>query len=300
MFALFDDLLLLKGGAALYHGPRASAVDHFTAALGRERPSDFSASDWLMEVLVLDYLPAAKETELRHETKAQFAPFKQSSLRRTAVVVEPPRSSWSYQVGVLSRRGWRLAKGHLWVHEVAFLQLVIGLLSGLLFYRIGYDLDDVRSRFSASFLAGLNWMFFPLLAALPLVPKAERMLRKDLQNGAYNLSAWYFPTTTIALIPDLLMLLINTPLLYWLAGIADDAAAFVLTVLSQVLTIMLFQSLGILIAVGSSFTNAESGTIAMLFMAFNFLFTGKLPARIRTLSVPYRHQLLNARTCKLK
>jgi len=61
-------------------------------------------------------------------------------------------------------------------------------ISGVLFYRIGYSQVDIRSRFSASFLAALQWMFFPLLASLGIVPAAENMLRKDLQNGAYSLS----------------------------------------------------------------------------------------------------------------
>merc|ERR1719478_1382220 len=99
-------------------------------------------------------------------------------------------------------------------------------------------------------------MFFPLMAALPLVPRDERMarrqlqqagpqsrpppqaqVRKELQQGAACVTAWYVPTTSIALLPELLLLVVNAVPFYWLAGIADDAAAFALTLLSQVLIV---------------------------------------------------------------
>ena len=59
-------------------------------------------------------------------------------------------------------------------------------------------------------------------------------MRKELQQGAACVSAWYVPTTSIALLPELLLLVVNAVPFYWLAGIADDAAAFALTLLSQV------------------------------------------------------------------
>lgn len=272
--------------------------------LDQTRPADFSAADWLMDLLVQGCLSPAQEERMREEAAAPWPDFGDGPVTKSPLaILGPPRTSWRYEASVLTRRAWRLARGTMWVHEVAFLQVVIGLLSGLLFYRIGYQADDIRARFSASFLLGLNWMFFPLLAALPLVPSAEPMLRKDLQNGAYALSAWFVPATTLALLPDLLMLLVNTPLLYWLAGVADDGAAFVLTLLGQALTILTFQSLGLLIAVGAGSTRANSGTLAMLFMAFCFLFTGIfIPARqmvvpwARFVNPLYYSQCLLART----
>mmetsp|Transcript_20979 Transcript_20979/g.59849 ORF Transcript_20979/g.59849 Transcript_20979/m.59849 type:complete len:252 (-) Transcript_20979:143-898(-) len=112
------------------------------------------------------------------------------------------------------------------------------------------------------------------MAALPLVPRDERMVRKELQQGAACVSAWYVPTTSIALLPELLLLVVNAVPFYWLAGIADDAAAFALTLLSQVLIVVTFHSVGLLLAVGATFTRANSGTLSMLFMSFCFLFTG--------------------------
>lgn len=228
VFALFDDLLLLKGGLAMYHGPRSGAAHRFCAVLGQTRPVDFSAADWLMDVLVRDSLSPAQEERMRKLAASSWPAFGDGpGSKPPPALPGPPRPSWRYQASMLTRRAWRLARGTIWVHEVAFLQVVIGLLSGILFWRIGYEADDIRARFSASFLLGLNFMFFPLLASLHIVPSAEPMLRKDLQNGAYSLSAWFVPTTSIALLPELTMMLVNTPLLYWLSGVADDAGAFV-------------------------------------------------------------------------
>lgn len=44
--------------------------------------------------------------------------------------------------------------------------------------------------------------------------------------------------------------------------------------LRQVLIVVTFHSVGLLLAVGATFTRANSGTLSMLFMSFCFLFTG--------------------------
>jgi len=45
------------------------------------------------------------------------------------------------------------------------------------------------------------------------------------------------------------MLVVNTIPYYWLAGLADSAGAFFLTLLGQSLIIVAFQSIGLLISV---------------------------------------------------
>jgi len=134
VFALFDSLLLLKAGLTLYHGPRAAAADRFGALLGKARPPDFSAADWLMEVLVLERCSTAQELLLRAEAEAaaesafeSAAPVRASAEASSADAASPP-PTWAYQVRVLGARAWRLARGSIWVHEVAALQLCIGLL----------------------------------------------------------------------------------------------------------------------------------------------------------------------------
>merc|ERR1712137_426917 len=87
----------------------------------------------------------------------------------------------------------------------------------------------------------------------------------------YALSAWFVPTTTIALLPDLLMAAINVIPMYWISGIADDAGAFLLTCLGIALIIVTFQSIGFVLSI---LAGMRAGSVSMLFMTFCFLFTG--------------------------
>ncbi len=91
-------------------------------------------------------------------------------------------------------------------------------------------------------------MFFPLLGAMPIVPKAESHLRKDLAAGAHRLSSWFLLTPAIALLPDAVSVMVNLGITWWIAGMADDAVAFVLFCLAILLQIATFQSIGLLIS----------------------------------------------------
>ena len=53
-----------------------------------------------------------------------------------------------------------------------------------------YDEEDIFPRFTSCFNCAMISMFFPLIGALGVVPRAETMLRKDLASGAHRLSTW--------------------------------------------------------------------------------------------------------------
>uniref|UniRef100_A0A7S0Q580 ABC transporter domain-containing protein n=1 Tax=Coccolithus braarudii TaxID=221442 RepID=A0A7S0Q580_9EUKA len=270
VFALFDKLILLNKGEALYQGPTLEAANRF-ATLGLPCPATFGHAEWLLEALVLERFGEVELDALRAEHGvAAFAPFARHT-GAAAASAPDEKLPWLAQVRVLVSRCWKVAKGSLWSYELATLQLVIGLLEGLLFARIGYAEEDAAIRFRACFIIVVKSMFFPMLNALPVIPTSEVLLRKELAVGAYSLSAWFMPATTIPLLPDFINAAVNFVPMYWIAGVADDAGAFFLSTCAIICTIICFQSIGYVFSIVSG---RRSGSVTMVFMSFCFLFSG--------------------------
>jgi len=249
VFQLFDRLLLLNAGAAVFHGPVSTAAERF-AALGHPCPAGYNHADWLLEVLVMGLLSPEQAASLREECgPASVKPFRSVAESSATKVGRGVRAPWSYQLAILFRRGWRVSRTSLWSYQEAVLQVGMGLLAGLVYYRLGYEADDVKKRSNACFSLGVQWMFFPMCAAMYMLPGGEALLRKELSVGAYSLSANFIATNILVLPSQLLMASIHVTVFYWLAGIADDVAAFVLTYLGIVLLIVTFHSLGVLMSV---------------------------------------------------
>jgi len=249
VFQLFDRLLLLNAGEAVFHGPVSTAAERF-AALGHPCPAGYNHADWLLEVLVMGLLSPEQAASLREECgPASVKPFRSVAESSATKVGRGVRAPWSYQLAILFRRGWRVSRTSLWSYQEAVLQVGMGLLAGLVYYRLGYEADDVKKRSNACFSLGVQWMFFPMCAAMYMLPGGEALLRKELSVGAYSLSANFIATNILVLPSQLLMASIHVTVFYWLAGIADDVAAFVLTYLGIVLLIVTFHSLGVLMSV---------------------------------------------------
>ena len=62
----------------------------------------------------------------------------------------------------------RVAKGSgsFWSWETNALHLGNGLLVGLLFYRLGFEEDDIFRRVAATFFLLIGAMFFPYMGSL--------------------------------------------------------------------------------------------------------------------------------------
>jgi hypothetical protein len=149
------------------------------------------------------------------------------------------------------------------------LHLGNGLLVGTLFYRLGYDEEDIFRRVAATFFLLIGAMFFPYMASLAFIPWRETLLRKELSSGSYRLSSWFIAETSVGLLPDLVWIPIEVSGIYWLSGVNDDFGVFLCVLCLLVLCVLMFQSLGMLISVISP---KRAPTVALLFLTFMFTF----------------------------
>jgi len=276
VFHTFDELLLLDKGIVAYRGHTAELGAYFGERLGFPVPAEYNPSDYVMEVAV-DGRLAAPETEAK-----LLADFGKGTVERDPRVgtmgelVESRDAryaqSWLAQWAILMEREWELIKPNLWSWETFILYVGQALLSGLLWYQLGYDEDDIFPRFTAAFGITVPWMFFPLMESLPVLPSGMVHLKKELGVGAYRLSAWYWARTTVSLAPYAFWPILHISIVYWMSNLNPDAGAFFALYLLIMLSIVMYQSNGFFI--GASVPPQKLMTVTLLWVTFMFLFTG--------------------------
>ena len=302
IFSAFDTLLLLNSSVLVYHGPTSDAADAFVTLRtesGDEAPgviTGWNHADWIMDLLVAKRLDqgalgraadralaagAAGDAEAQPACSApaaasvRWTPLRSARLgnfsSKGASASKRYTTSWRWQLGVLLHRAMRVARGSgsFWSWETNVLHLGNGLLVGTLFYRLGYEEDDIFRRVAATFFLLIGAMFFPYMASLGFIPSRETLLRKELSSGSYRLSSWFIAETSIGLLPDLVWIPIEVSGVYWLSGVNDDFGVFLCILCLLVLCVLMFQSLGMLISVLSP---KRAPTVALLFLTFMFTF----------------------------
>ena len=302
IFSAFDTLLLLNSSVLVYHGPTSDAADAFVTLRtesGDEAPgviTGWNHADWIMDLLVAKRLDqgalgraadralaagGAVDAEAQPACSApaaasvRWTPLRSARLgnfsSKGASASKRYTTSWRWQLGVLLHRAMRVARGSgsFWSWETNVLHLGNGLLVGTLFYRLGYEEDDIFRRVAATFFLLIGAMFFPYMASLGFIPSRETLLRKELSSGSYRLSSWFIAETSIGLLPDLVWIPIEVSGVYWLSGVNDDFGVFLCVLCLLVLCVLMFQSLGMLISVLSP---KRAPTVALLFLTFMFTF----------------------------
>ena len=302
IFSAFDTLLLLNSSVLVYHGPTADAAEAFftlRTESGTSSPgviTGWNHADWIMDLLVAKRLDqgalgraadralaagGAGDAEAQPACSApaaasvRWTPLRSARLgnfsSKGASASKRYTTSWRWQLGVLLHRAMRVARGSgsFWSWETNVLHLGNGLLVGTLFYRLGYEEDDIFRRVAATFFLLIGAMFFPYMASLGFIPSRETLLRKELSSGSYRLSSWFIAETSIGLLPDLVWIPIEVSGVYWLSGVNDDFGVFLCILCLLVLCVLMFQSLGMLISVLSP---KRAPTVALLFLTFMFTF----------------------------
>ena len=302
IFSAFDTLLLLNSSVLVYHGPTSDAADAFVTLRtesGDEAPgvvTGWNHADWIMDLLVAKRLDQAAlsraadralasggagDAEAQPVGSSERAAYVRGSPWRSARLgtlsskgasaAKRYTTSWRWQLGVLLHRAMRVAKGSgsFWSWETNGPHLGNGLLVGTLFYRLGYEEDDIFRRVAATFFLLIGAMFFPYMASLGFIPSRETLLRKELSSGSYRLSSWFVAETSVGLLPDLVWIPIEVSGVYWLSGVNDDFGVFLCVLCLLVLCVLVFQSLGMLISVISP---KRAPTVALLFLTFMFTF----------------------------
>ncbi|CAG9464710.1 unnamed protein product [Pedinophyceae sp. YPF-701] len=204
-------------------------------------------------------------------------------------------ASFMDQILILTRRSLKTRRFEALGFQ-KFLQFaVVGVLTGLFWFRQGggTTAKDVNNTVGLLFFEMIFMSFAALFAALFTFPAEYQMLLKERASGMYRLSAFYLARSFSDLPLDCLYPSVFVFIIYWMSGLKATAAAFFGNWFTIILTVLVGQSMGMLI--GTVMMNPKSGqtvaTIAMLtFMLTAGFYIDDIPVWIewvKYLGFPY-------------
>jgi ATP-binding cassette subfamily G (WHITE) protein 2 len=291
IFNLFDDLMILKSGKIVYHGPADEVVNHYAEA-GFPCPVHTNPADH-----VLDVISPAKFTE--DEIKEADENADKIRLLYTPPLVEDPpikkdkrkkdkslpsRPSWFSQVWYLFLRAMQNVMRARMVLFAQLVQTIIfGILIGTVFLDIGTNQEGQKKRLSVLFFICINQGVFSALILINSFPSERLIVLRERASGAYYVSAYYVAKMMAEMTVQMFFPLLFSCIVYFLVGFQNDAGKFFIFVCFMELCSLTATSLALMI---STFCRTVTLSITILPLILEicrlyggfFLPPSKLPA----------------------
>ncbi|CAI5705212.1 hypothetical protein KXD40_008725 [Peronospora effusa] len=215
LYALFDTLHLLAGGAAVYHGKVREAVSYFSS-LGYQCPQYMSPVDYFVRQI------SARKND--NETgDVQAALFKEAWSARYSELcladnMDEPESQdgevfgrlrvgWCDQLLLLFRRHiLRLARYRAVFGWHSFWMIVASVIFGLIFLQLDLDdQQDIQNWAGAFFFMIILQMLVMAYRTFVFRPREMAIVEREHRTGSYYLVSWYL-TKVLTELPAMLVL----------------------------------------------------------------------------------------------
>uniref|UniRef100_A0A0E0LDC9 ABC transporter domain-containing protein n=1 Tax=Oryza punctata TaxID=4537 RepID=A0A0E0LDC9_ORYPU len=306
MFHMFDKLLLVAEGHAIYHGGAPGCMRHF-AALGFSPGIAMNPAEFLLDLATgnLDgisspdsLLPSAASPdslEFRsHVIKARHraAGEEEAAARegggggagrdevakqlRLAVRMRKDRRggiSWLQQFAVLSRRTFR-ERAADYLDKMRLAQSVgVALLLGLLWWKSQTSNEaQLRDQVGLIFYICIFWTSSSLFGSVYVFPFEKLYLVKERKADMYRLSAYYASSTVCDAVPHVVYPVIFMAILYFMADLRRTVPCFCLTLLATLLIVFTSQGTGELL--GAAILSVKRAGVMASLVLMLFLLTG--------------------------
>ncbi|KAL4435933.1 hypothetical protein ABPG77_000695 [Micractinium sp. CCAP 211/92] len=278
----FDDFMLLHAGSVAYFGPWSESVSYF-ASQGCPCPQYTNPTDFYMATLKErgDALVAAWAKQegagqmgLAALEAGEAAAGKGADGERG--VEEPaqelgvaPRVSWPYQVYVLGGRMLRMwwRNPVMLVSESAqygFMAIFVGLVYLQVSDSVATGIND---RAASMWLAMAILSFTPSYTSVVIWDKDRLLLRRETQQGMYNVTAWFAAKTATTWPVEIAQTTLFCVVMYWMVGYAPSAAAFFIFVAVFCMFQLTSETIGTMCAIACG-----NATYAILLLTFVLLF----------------------------
>ncbi|KAJ7491144.1 hypothetical protein FB451DRAFT_1222203 [Mycena latifolia] len=290
LYQIFDSILLLSHGRALYSGPGVFApAEYFARTAAGIAPAyqqGYNVADYLLEVasdppVALFQLHGANSSpeEGDESEKSAARADGDSSLTEKRGASGPPgpiksagRSKYAAtfltQLEYLCGREWKILRRDktLFFTHVA-VSCVLGVFCGGLYFQTGVTIAGFQSRVGCLFFLGAL-IAFSSLSALYNVVEIRPLFLRERSSSYYSPTAWLLSRLLFDVLPlRIIPTIIVSTITYWMAGLAHDAAhyfkfLFILVLYTLAMTLYNF-------LLGTLFHN---GGIAILLSALSALY----------------------------
>ncbi|XP_051114344.1 ABC transporter G family member 22-like [Andrographis paniculata] len=308
LFLKFNKLILLGKGSLLYFGKASEAMGYFSSIgcspLIAMNPAEFMLdlangnvidisvpSEWMDRVqtgnpeartkdgkpapaVVHEYLVEAYETKVAEaEKKKLMAPIPIDDELKVRSKTREWGASWGNQYSILFCRGLK-ERRHDYFSWLRITQVVAtATVLGMLWWQSGSDdPSKLQDQAGLLFFISVFWGFFPVFTAIFTFPQERAMLNKERAADMYRLSAYFMARTTSDLPLDLILPVIFLLVVYFMAGLRMDTAAFFLTISIVFLCIIAAQGLGLVI--GATLMDLKKATTLASVTVMTFMLAG--------------------------
>lgn len=298
IYQLFDNVMLLANGEMIYYGGATDALDYFDA-LGHNCPKNYNPADFLLDLVSMnsyDFISSLSRV-FKESNKGSHNIAPNSNIQLSVhsghkrnnsenenlfseieniFSREEYASYWTDQLYVLGKRTIlnNIRNPHLMGLQY-LTTIVLGLLMGLIFFRLLYDERGTQDRFGVLFFM-ISLLSFSTMSSIDLFFQDRGIFVRERATGMYSTSSYFLVKTVCDILPmRIIPAIILGAIPYYMIQLHHGAQHFfvlisVLILLSVVAVSLCFAIS--MIAPSVSFANL----LAIIFMLFNMLFGGFL------------------------
>jgi ATP-binding cassette, subfamily G (WHITE), eye pigment precursor transporter len=253
VLSFFDDLMLMAQGKVVFHGASSAAVDYFSS-IGYTCPETYTPTDYFMTLLQDDEIAPilvsrwdehlTRHTGDRNTTPIELAHGEERELSSTLAFmkkyVNKKGSTITIQAQELTYRAFsQVLRNKMYLFMTIVQALFFGLIAGLIFLRLGHDVQSMQDRIGVLFMVVANRAFSTAMGMINTFPRDKAVFIREQQAAAYSPLLYYISKYVSELPVQLLGSMLEAVLVYFMARFHQSAGAFfyyfaVATMVSQV------------------------------------------------------------------
>ncbi|XP_008426942.1 ATP-binding cassette sub-family G member 8 [Poecilia reticulata] len=257
IFQLFDLVVLLSSGSAVYFGAARDMVPYFTA-LGHPCPRFCNPSDFYVDLISIDRRSPEREAECLERSRLLSEQFKEKVQDSNDHMWKPAETSAAYiesaqqpsrnreEVVNISRDRNKLP-GELQQFTTlirrhmsndfrdlvsllvrGFEALLMSLLVGCLYYGAGEERLNIQDTVALLYMIGALTPFAVVLDVIAKCHTERAMLYHELEDGMYSVTSYFFAKVLGELPEHCVFTLVYGLPIYWLAGLNQAPDRFLL------------------------------------------------------------------------
>ncbi|KAL4641192.1 ATP-binding cassette sub-family G member 8 [Arapaima gigas] len=278
IFQLFDLVMLLSSGSAVYCGPAKDMVPYFTA-LGQPCPRYCNPSDFYVDLISIDRRSPEQEAECLERSRNLAAQFKEkvkgtmdfmwkTKTERTTlehlsdeVWPKPQEATLTvssqkdclpgrlHQFTILFRRQvYNDFRDLVTLLVHGFEALLMSLLIGFLYFGAGDNDLSIQDTVALLYMIGALTPFAVVLDVIAKCHSERAMLYHELEDGMYSVTPYFFAKVLGELPEHCVFTLVYGVPIYWLAGLNDALDRFLLNFLLIWLVVYCSRAMALFVA----------------------------------------------------
>ncbi|XP_036402653.1 ATP-binding cassette sub-family G member 8 [Megalops cyprinoides] len=276
IFQLFDLVVLLSSGSAVYCGPARDMVPYFTA-LGHPCPRYCNPSDFYVDLISIDRRSPECEAECLARAKVLAEQFLENVKDTEDFMWKPEESSITpesfstpsnpqeevinvsnhkdrlpgrlHQFSILLRRQmYNDFRDLVTLLVHGFEALLMSLLIGFLYYGAGEERLSIQDTVALLYMIGALTPFAVVLDVIAKCHSERAMLYHELEDGMYSVTSYFFAKILGELPEHCAFTLVYGLPIYWLAGLNGAPDRFLLNFLLIWLMVYCSRSMALFVA----------------------------------------------------